>query len=160
LIGAGGWHLVLGINVPLSLMCLALGALWLPRVTPPGGARRIDVPGMLWFAGSLTAFMFFLMPDSRTLVPASARPGHGCRVRPPRTPRRLAVPRSSSPPRKRTAARHLRPAVPRPHHVVRLLLRLQPVAPEGPRTQRLAGRSASAAAVGDGARGHRADRTP
>jgi hypothetical protein len=42
-------------------MCLVLGALWLPRATPPGRTTRIDVPGMLWFAGSLTAFMFFLM---------------------------------------------------------------------------------------------------
>ncbi len=61
LIGAGGWQLIFGINVPLSLMCLVLGALWLPRATPAGGAAPIDVPGMLWFAGSLTAFMFFLM---------------------------------------------------------------------------------------------------
>ncbi|WP_328501038.1 MFS transporter [Streptomyces sp. NBC_00457] len=61
LIGTGGWHLIFGINVPLSLMCLVLGALWLPRATPPGRTAGIDVPGMLWFAGSLTAFMFFLM---------------------------------------------------------------------------------------------------
>lgn len=61
LIGAGGWQLIFGINVPLSLMCLVLGALRLPRATPAGGAAPIDVPGMLWFAGSLTAFMFFLM---------------------------------------------------------------------------------------------------
>ncbi|MGW5972754.1 MFS transporter [Streptomyces sp. NPDC055186] len=61
LIGAGGWHLIFGINVPLSLMCLVLGALWLPRAAPPDRATRIDVPGMLWFAGSLTAFMSFLM---------------------------------------------------------------------------------------------------
>ncbi|WP_413105833.1 MFS transporter [Streptomyces sp. Inha503] len=61
LIGTGGWHLIFGINVPLSLMCLVLGTLWLPRTPPPGGTTRIDVPGMLWFAGSLTAFMLFLM---------------------------------------------------------------------------------------------------
>ncbi|MFE6286428.1 MFS transporter [Streptomyces sp. NPDC057877] len=61
LIGAGGWHLIFGINVPLSLMCLVLGALWLPRAMPSGRTARIDVLGMLWFAGSLTAFMFFLM---------------------------------------------------------------------------------------------------
>ncbi|MCW8382221.1 MFS transporter [Streptomyces justiciae] len=61
LIGTGGWHLIFGINVPLSLMCLVLGALWLPRATPPGGTTRIDVLGMLWFAGSLTALMLFLM---------------------------------------------------------------------------------------------------
>ncbi|MEU0029645.1 MFS transporter [Streptomyces sp. NPDC006335] len=61
LIGTGGWHLIFGINVPLSLMCCVLGTLWLPRATPPGRTVRVDVPGMLWFAGSLTAFMFFLM---------------------------------------------------------------------------------------------------
>ncbi|GAB2898374.1 hypothetical protein GCM10027074_76780 [Streptomyces deserti] len=55
--------MIFGINVPLSLMCLVLGALWLPRATPPGqkATPRIDVPGMLWFAGSLTSFMLFLM---------------------------------------------------------------------------------------------------
>jgi MFS family permease len=59
LIGAGGWHLIFGVNVPLSLMCLVLGALWLPRATPPDRRPRIDVPGMLWLAGSLTSFMLF-----------------------------------------------------------------------------------------------------
>ncbi|WP_078959718.1 MFS transporter [Streptomyces sp. NRRL B-24085] len=61
LIGAGGWHLIFGINVPLSLICVVLGALWLPRSTPSGATTRVDVPGMLWFAGSLTALMLFLM---------------------------------------------------------------------------------------------------
>ncbi|WP_374103130.1 MFS transporter [Streptomyces sp. B93] len=61
LIGTGGWHLIFGINVPLSLACLVLGALWLPRATPPARATRTDTTGMLLFAGSLTAFMFFLM---------------------------------------------------------------------------------------------------
>ncbi|GGW95879.1 MFS transporter [Streptomyces malachitofuscus] len=61
LIGTGGWHLIFGINVPLSLLCLVLGALWLPRAVPSGGTAHFDVPGMLWFAGALTAFMLFLM---------------------------------------------------------------------------------------------------
>ncbi|MFJ8148709.1 MFS transporter [Streptomyces sp. NPDC096048] len=61
LIDAGGWQLIFGINVPLSLACLVLGTLWLPRTGPAGGTTRIDVMGMLLFAGSLTAFMFFLM---------------------------------------------------------------------------------------------------
>ncbi|MFD0319063.1 MFS transporter [Streptomyces flavalbus] len=61
LIGTGGWRLVFAVNVPLSLACLVLGALWLPRATPPARAARTDTPGMLLFAGSLTAFMFFLM---------------------------------------------------------------------------------------------------
>src|SRR5262245_35363369 len=29
LIGAGGWHMIFAINVPLSLACLVLGGLWL-----------------------------------------------------------------------------------------------------------------------------------
>ncbi|WP_413755524.1 MFS transporter [Streptomyces sp. MMBL 11-3] len=61
LIGAGGWQLIFAVNVPLSLACLVLGALWLPRTVPSGTGTRVDVPGMLLFAGSLTSFMFFLM---------------------------------------------------------------------------------------------------
>ncbi|AYG78148.1 Antiseptic resistance protein [Streptomyces hundungensis] len=70
LIGLGGWHLIFAINVPLSLACLVLGALRLPKrvraghenVAPPSA----DVPGMLLFAGSLTAFMLFLTSPGRT----------------------------------------------------------------------------------------------
>ncbi|MFC5826998.1 MFS transporter [Nonomuraea insulae] len=63
LIETGGWHLIFSINVPLSLACLVLGALRLPRRsqlrTDP--ARGVDVLGMVAFAGMLTAFMLFLM---------------------------------------------------------------------------------------------------
>ncbi|RMI43708.1 MFS transporter [Actinomadura harenae] len=66
LIGLGGWQLIFTINVPLSVACLVLGMLWLPR--PPrtaGGVgpalRKIDLPGIALFAVTLTAFMFFLM---------------------------------------------------------------------------------------------------
>ncbi|WP_305127222.1 MFS transporter [Streptomyces longispororuber] len=62
LIGVGGWHLIFGINVPLSAACLVLGARRLPRT--PKGERSdagTDVPGMVLFAASLTAFMLFLM---------------------------------------------------------------------------------------------------
>ncbi|MEV4562806.1 MFS transporter [Nonomuraea sp. NPDC049419] len=63
LIGLGGWHLIFAVNVPLALACLVLGALRLPRRstlrTQPGGG--VDLPGMLSFAGMLTAFMLFLM---------------------------------------------------------------------------------------------------
>ncbi|MFD5572921.1 MFS transporter [Streptomyces cadmiisoli] len=61
LVGAGGWQAIFAINVPLSLVCLVLGALWLPRTVPSKGTIRTDAAGMLLFAGSLTAFMFFLM---------------------------------------------------------------------------------------------------
>ncbi|MEV3860790.1 MFS transporter [Streptomyces sp. NPDC050095] len=61
LIGAGGWHLIFGVNVPLSAACLALGVLWLPRTASAARAdTRTDVPGMVLFAASLTAFMLFL----------------------------------------------------------------------------------------------------
>ncbi|WTY57424.1 MFS transporter [Streptomyces sp. NBC_01411] len=67
LIGAGGWHLIFGVNVPLSAACLVLGALRLPRRgkpeqgAPPEPVQRLDAWGMGLFAGTLTAFMLFLM---------------------------------------------------------------------------------------------------
>ncbi|MFF3934436.1 MFS transporter [Streptomyces hirsutus] len=61
LISAAGWHWIFAINVPLSLACLVLGALWLPRTVPQARTAGTDVVGMLLFAGSLTAFVLFLM---------------------------------------------------------------------------------------------------
>lgn len=63
LIETGGWHLIFSINVPLSLACLVLGALRLPRRSQlrTDAARGVDVLGMVAFAGMLTAFMLFLM---------------------------------------------------------------------------------------------------
>lgn len=79
LIGAGGWHLIFGINVPLSVACLLLGARRLPRLSalraaaaeraaagggpvPAVPAREsVDVPGMVLFAATLTSFLLFLM---------------------------------------------------------------------------------------------------
>ncbi|MEU6392408.1 MFS transporter [Streptomyces sp. NPDC046939] len=60
LIGAGGWHLIFGVNVPLSAACLLLGTLWLPRTKGTVPDTRADVPGMVLFTVSLTAFMLFL----------------------------------------------------------------------------------------------------
>ncbi|MFK0150920.1 MFS transporter [Streptomyces sp. NPDC090493] len=63
LIGAGGWHLVFTVNVPLSAACLVLGVKWLPR-TPTAGQRqqqRMDLPGMALFAVLLVSLMLFLM---------------------------------------------------------------------------------------------------
>ncbi|MEU6818600.1 MFS transporter [Streptomyces sp. NPDC046860] len=78
LIGAGGWHWIFAINVPLSLACLVLGALRLPPAVRSAGlttrTTRTDVVGMLLFAASLTAFVLIL------LHPAAARwylPGLG-----------------------------------------------------------------------------------
>ncbi|SDK33407.1 MFS transporter [Nonomuraea jiangxiensis] len=67
LIGAGGWHLIFLVNVPLSAACLVLGAMRLPRRSElgqqpvAGSARRLDIPGMVLFAATLVTFMLFLM---------------------------------------------------------------------------------------------------
>ncbi|AOR30272.1 MFS transporter [Streptomyces fodineus] len=59
LIGLGGWRAVFTVNVPLSAICLVLGALRLPR----SGTRRrgVDLTGMALFALMLVALMLFLM---------------------------------------------------------------------------------------------------
>ncbi|MET8449522.1 MFS transporter [Streptomyces sp. NPDC005209] len=69
LIGTGGWRAVFAVNVPLSVACLVLGALRLPRAEHlPGAAREetagprgVDLPGMLLFAVTLVSLMLFLM---------------------------------------------------------------------------------------------------
>jgi MFS family permease len=66
LIGLGGWHLIFTINVPLSIACVVLGWLWLPRGggTPIRSARRLDFAGIVLFAATLVSFMVFLMRPS------------------------------------------------------------------------------------------------
>ena len=74
LIGAGGWHMVFTVNVPLSAACLVLGVKWLPRSGAPERGQRMDLPGMALFAVLLIALMLFLMgprPD-RWYLPALA----------------------------------------------------------------------------------------
>jgi MFS family permease len=62
LIGLGGWRTIFSVNIPLSLACLALGALRLPRTRPEDRRRSIvDILGMALFAGTLTALLLFLM---------------------------------------------------------------------------------------------------
>ncbi|GAA1557956.1 MFS transporter [Kribbella hippodromi] len=61
LIGLGGWHLIFTINVPLSVICVILGSLWLPRTTRARGAGELDYPGAALFAATLVALMLFLM---------------------------------------------------------------------------------------------------
>ncbi|HVV07844.1 MFS transporter [Amycolatopsis sp.] len=77
LIGLGGWELIFGINVPLSLACLVLGALALPRGAPRGEVREtVDLPGMTLFAVMLTGFMVFLMrPGQWYLAPGAVAAG-------------------------------------------------------------------------------------
>ncbi|WP_407917827.1 MFS transporter [Kitasatospora sp. NE20-6] len=97
LIGAGGWHLIFAINVPLSAACLVLGARRLPRgparTVRPGtadGSGGVDVPGMLLFAAALTALMVFLMEPQAAHLPlllAGAAAGTGFAARELRTAR-------------------------------------------------------------------------
>jgi MFS family permease len=61
LIGLGGWHLIFTINVPLSLICVILGALWLPRRRRSRGAGGLDYVGIVLFTATLVSLMFFLM---------------------------------------------------------------------------------------------------
>jgi MFS family permease len=73
LIGIGGWRTIFLVNVPLSLACLVLGALRLPKATKPTGhpatkeqqhepaARSVDLVGMALFAALLVSLMLFLM---------------------------------------------------------------------------------------------------
>ncbi|MEV6505410.1 MFS transporter [Streptomyces sp. NPDC051642] len=64
LIGVGGWRAIFTVNVPLSVACLVLGALRLPKTSKDkdtAGARRdVDPPGMLLFAVMLVSLMMFL----------------------------------------------------------------------------------------------------
>jgi len=61
LIGLGGWHMTFSVNIPLSLACLVLGALRLPRTPVTKATGRLDVAGVVLFAAMLTALLLFLM---------------------------------------------------------------------------------------------------
>ncbi|MFG1910408.1 MFS transporter [Kribbella sp. NPDC048928] len=61
LIGLGGWHLIFTINVPLSLICVVLGTLWLPRSSRSRGAGDLDFAGIGLFTATLVVSMLFLM---------------------------------------------------------------------------------------------------
>ncbi len=62
LIGVGGWRAIFTVNVPLSLACLVLGSLRLPKLSKDAAESRRDVdpPGMLLFAVMLVSLMMFL----------------------------------------------------------------------------------------------------
>ncbi|WP_405952465.1 MFS transporter [Streptomyces prunicolor] len=64
LIGVGGWRAIFTVNVPLSVACLVLGALRLPRTSKDkdtaGTRRDVDPAGMLLFAVMLVSLMMFL----------------------------------------------------------------------------------------------------
>jgi predicted MFS family arabinose efflux permease len=68
LVGSLGWHSAFLINVPLALGALAMTARWIPRERPAEGPRRarevaarVDVPGIVGFAGTMTALLVFVM---------------------------------------------------------------------------------------------------
>lgn len=69
LIGLGGWRAVFAVNIPLALACLVLGTVILPKTEPAEKKpARFDVPGIVLFAGMLTALLLFLMtPHVRDL---------------------------------------------------------------------------------------------
>ena len=50
LIGLGGWHLIFTINVPLSVVCLVLGSIWLPRRPRSRVAAGLDYAGITLFS--------------------------------------------------------------------------------------------------------------
>ncbi|WP_405847378.1 MFS transporter [Streptomyces sp. NBC_01518] len=66
LIGVGGWRAIFTVNVPLSVACLVLGALRLPKMNKEtaGTRRDVDPPGMLLFAVMLVSLMMFLTAPS------------------------------------------------------------------------------------------------
>nr|WP_281380956.1 MFS transporter [Nocardioides panaciterrulae] len=73
LVGLAGWRAIFAVNVPLSIACLVLGSLRLPREMPPpaadadtdaGTAEGLDVPGMALFAAMLTTLLLFVMAPS------------------------------------------------------------------------------------------------
>ncbi len=65
LIDLGGWRATFAVNLPLSVACLVLGFLVLPKHTalqrPPEERRGLDLIGALLFAATLATLLVFLM---------------------------------------------------------------------------------------------------
>ncbi|WP_226350221.1 MFS transporter [Pseudonocardia sp. ICBG601] len=94
LLGVAGWRAVFVVNIPLALLCLALGALRLPH-TPVAqrgvraALRRVDPPGIVLFAVTVVALLLALLhPDAGAVAPAvvAVAAGAGLVVRELRTP--------------------------------------------------------------------------
>jgi len=62
LIGAGGWHTIFSVNIPLALASVVLGLLYLPRMdVHKGQLTVIDFPGIALFSAMLITLLLFLM---------------------------------------------------------------------------------------------------
>ena len=67
LIGVWGWRSTFAVNIPLSLACLVLGWVQLPRATGTDASRNrslagtLDLPGIALFAGALVCLLLWLM---------------------------------------------------------------------------------------------------
>jgi MFS family permease len=70
LVGAFGWHWAFLVNLPVTALALAMAIRWVPRDEPAAAgvrrdaraiAARIDVAGIVGFAGTMTALLIFLM---------------------------------------------------------------------------------------------------
>ncbi|WP_433340189.1 MFS transporter [Streptomyces sp. CA-253872] len=80
LVGAAGWRWAFLVNIPFTLLALAMTVRWLPADPPPDRsphplrrvAARIDLAGVLGFAASMTALVVFLMGLPHPSWPALA----------------------------------------------------------------------------------------
>ncbi|WP_204165823.1 MFS transporter [Streptomyces sp. NEAU-S7GS2] len=83
LVDAWGWRTTFFINLPFALLALAMAYFWIPSDPPAVGSRtlrelaaRLDVAGIVGFAGAIAALLVFLRglphPDWLVLVLAAA----------------------------------------------------------------------------------------
>ncbi|MFE5027774.1 MFS transporter [Streptomyces sp. NPDC056656] len=80
LIGVAGWRWAFFINIPITVIALVMAIRWLPKDPPLDRADssfrtvadRIDLPGIIGFAASMTALVVFLtgLPDATWAAPA------------------------------------------------------------------------------------------
>lgn len=67
LAAAAGWRITFFVNVPLVLIGVVMTLAWVPRDPPraqrtaeTGPSARLDIPGMVLFAGTIASLLFFL----------------------------------------------------------------------------------------------------